>query len=159
MAAVFLCGTTGGLSTPTRAAVGGPCVGGGSGTTTFTCSTTAHTTYTVSGGGTFGVGECPFVGNACPLGTTPQINHTETSVTTSVATGPGTIMIEACQLQTFLVAAGTSNVNTNTHTETFVDCLAAAPNAVPTLSEWAFLGMALLLTGFGVWQIAYRRRS
>ncbi|MGD9847164.1 autotransporter outer membrane beta-barrel domain-containing protein [Pseudorhodoplanes sp.] len=42
------------------------------------------------------------------------------SVSTQVAIGPGTILIGSDQSQTFFVAPGTTNLNTNTHTETFV---------------------------------------
>ena len=49
------------------------------------------------------------------------LNHTETSVTTSTSFGPATILIGEEQSQTFFVAAGTLNVNTNTHTENFLD--------------------------------------
>lgn len=156
VAALLLCGMTGGGGTPAGAQVGSPCGGGGSGSTTHTCSTTAHTTYTVPGSGTFGANECPFTGNACPLGTTPQVTGSTDTVTTTVALGPGTIATGDCQSQTFFVAAGTSNVNTNTHTETFVTCAAAAPNPVPTLSTWALMAMVLLMVTGGL--LALRRR-
>ena len=49
-----------------------------------------------------------------------QVTGTETAVTTQTTFGPGTILIGEDQSQTFFVADGTTNVNTNTHTETFV---------------------------------------
>ena len=155
VAAVLLCSMTGGWSEPACAQVGGSC-SGGSGTTTVTCSTTAHTTYTVPGGGTFGADECPFTGNACPVGSSPQVTGTNTSSTATAVLGPGTIMIGECQSQPFFVAAGTSNVNTNTHTETFVTCLATGPDAIPTLSTWAMIAMVALMVAAGL--LALRRR-
>jgi hypothetical protein len=50
-----------------------------------------------------------------------QLNHTEATVTTTASLGPGTILIGDDQSQTFFVQAGTTNYNTNTHTETFTD--------------------------------------
>jgi len=41
------------------------------------------------------------------------------SVTTETTFGPGTILIGPDQSQTFFVPPGTTNVNTNTHTESF----------------------------------------
>ncbi len=51
------------------------------------------------------------------------LNHTEQTVTTTSSFGPGTILIGDDQSQTFFVAAGTENFNTNTHTESFFDQL------------------------------------
>jgi hypothetical protein len=47
--------------------------------------------------------------------------HTETSTTTTTTVGPATILIGKDQSQTYFVPAGTVNVNTNTHTEYFLD--------------------------------------
>lgn len=111
---------------------------------------------------------------AVPVGT--QFNHSETSVTTTTAIGPATILIGEDQSQTFFVAAGTVNVNTNTHTENFIDdlfqatathnrtyqvdgtfaCASAAP--APALSPIALLATALLLGSLGAWHLARRRR-
>lgn len=52
-----------------------------------------------------------------------QLTRTETSVTTSTTFGPATILIGEDQSQTFFVAAGTVNFNTNTHTENFINDL------------------------------------
>ena len=94
---------------------------GQAGNFTFTTSTTHHTSA------------------GCPA-------HTETSATTTATLGPTTIFIGDDQTVTFFVAAGTTNFNTNTHTETFV--CDAAP--IPTLSEWALIGMAGLLLAGGL---------
>ena len=96
-------------------------VGGQTTNTTFSSSTTHHTSA------------------GCPA-------HTETTVTTSSTFGPATILIGEDQSVVFFVVAGTINVNTNTHTETFV-CEATA---IPTLSEWALIGMAGLLLAGGL---------
>ena len=143
---------------PLAAGWNAPACGQGTGTTTFTTSTTASTTYAVPGGGTFTVAECPFTGSACPIGTTPQVNHTAVSVSTTTTTGPGTIFIGQCQSQPHVVPAGINNLNTNTHTQTFVDCLAAAPAAVPTLSPLAFVAIALFFGGLGAWHLSRRRK-
>ena len=50
-----------------------------------------------------------------------QVNHIDQTVTTTQTFGPATILIGDDQSQTFFVAAGTENFNTNTHYETFVD--------------------------------------
>jgi hypothetical protein len=63
-------------------------------------------------------------------------------------------MIGEDQSQSFFVAAGTTNLNTNTHTETFLDVCDAA--AIPTLSEWAQIGMAALLMGGGLLALCKR---
>lgn len=125
-AAALLCGVIGWWSTPTGAQ-------GGSGTTTFTTSTTRHTTVV-----------------ACP----PGFAHEEISVSTTQSLGPGTIFIGENQSETFFVAAGTTNFNTNTHTETFVCALAAAP--IPTLSTWALMALVALMVAGGL--LALRRR-
>lgn len=59
----------------------------------------------------------------------------------------------------FYVLAGWTNLNVNTHTETF-QCVAAASAsvAVPALPWPALLGLGNLLLGLGTWQLARRRR-
>lgn len=56
--------------------------------------------------------------------TDTQLTDTQTaqqvSISTDLSIGPGTILIGEDQSQTFFVAQGTTNLNTNTHTETFV---------------------------------------
>ena len=106
--------------------------GQGGTTTTFSTSTTHHTTHSTAA-------DC--------------VAHTETSQTTTTTFGPATILIGEDQSQTFFVAAGTLNINTNTHTEIFV-CDAVG---IPTLSEWAQIGMAALLVGGGL--VALRKQS
>lgn len=115
-------------------------VGGGGGTTTSTTSTSHHTTYSTAE-------------NCTP--------HTQETVTTTQALGPGWICIgddggdkiypNCSPGFPFNVAAGTTNINTNTHTETFV----CSAEPIPTLSEWAQIGMAALLVGGGL--LALRR--
>jgi IPTL-CTERM motif len=105
---------------------------GGGGTITTTTSTTHHTTHSAAA-------DC--------------VAHAETTVTQTTSLGPGTILIGEDQSATFFVAAGTTNINTNTHTEFFI--CDATP--IPTLSEWAQIGMAALLLGGGL--LALRRGS
>ena len=50
-----------------------------------------------------------------------QFNHDETSVTTTTTIGPATILIGDDQSQTFFVPGGALNINTHTHTESFID--------------------------------------
>ncbi|MFN8018845.1 MAG: hypothetical protein U0P45_12070 [Acidimicrobiales bacterium] len=45
---------------------------------------------------------------------------TQETVTTTLSTGPSTVLVGEDQSEEFFVAAGTTNLNTNTHTETFV---------------------------------------
>ena len=52
-----------------------------------------------------------------------QLDHTEVFVTTTMTTGPAVILVGEDQSQTHFVPAGTVNVNTNTHTESFIDDL------------------------------------
>jgi hypothetical protein len=54
-----------------------------------------------------------------------------------------------------VVPANTINLNENTHTETFVTCLAGGPAEIPTLSTWARIVMVALLAGGGL--LALRR--
>lgn len=105
---------------------------GGDGGATATTSTTHHTTHSTAA-------DC--------------VAHTETSITTTTTFGPATIMIGEDQSQAFFVAAGTLNVSTNTHTEPFV--CDATP--IPTLSEWAQIGMVALLLGGGL--LALRKKG
>jgi hypothetical protein len=75
-----------------------------------------------------------------------------TTITSTTTFGPATILIGEDQSETFFVEAGTINVNTNTHTATFL-CIAAVPMLPrPTLGA---LGMAL--TFLGMWRL--RRRT
>ena len=50
-----------------------------------------------------------------------QLDHTETSTTTTITQGPATVLIGPNQSQAFSVVAGTQNINTDTHAETFVN--------------------------------------
>lgn len=52
-----------------------------------------------------------------------QFDRAETSVTTTTTFGPATILIGENQSQSFFVAAGSVNINTNTHTENFINDL------------------------------------
>lgn len=81
--------------------------------------------------------------------------HVEISVTTSVTIGPATILVGENQSQVFFVAAGTTNVNTNTHTEIFV----CVPAAVPALSSPALGALASLLSMLAVPALRTRRRA
>ena len=63
---------------------------------------------------------------------TSVLDHTETSVTTTTAIGPGTILIGPNQSITFFVAAGTTNINTNTHTEYFYNDITTQSAIVTT---------------------------
>jgi hypothetical protein len=110
---------------------------------TTTNSTTTHTTYTEVSA----PAPCPL-----PLGV---LNLTETSVTTQTSFGPATILIGPEQSQTFFVAAGTMNINTNVHTQFFIDCVAA----VPVMPPAALGGTTLIAVGLGVWAISRRRRT
>jgi hypothetical protein len=114
------------------------------GNTTFTTSTTQHTTYSTA------------------EGCTP---HTDNTVTTTQALGPTTICVgdlgaggqtppNCSPGDPFYVSAGNSNINTNTHTETYV----CSAEPIPTLSEWAQIGMASLLIGGGLLALRHRRR-
>jgi len=80
-------------------------------------------------------------------------NRNEVSVTTQTTFGPATILIGESQSQTFFVAAGTTNINTNTHTETFVDDLyqrTVQHNATYTIvGEKVVSPLILDLTGSG----------
>ena len=128
----------------------------------FKTSTTLHTTYLLPGGGSVSVGAgpgCVPVLDACPAGTAAQFIGVTTSVTNSTAIGPGTILVGACMSQSFFVPAGTLNLNTNTHTEYFVNCLAQAPEAprvIPVLSPTAIVVLGVLLAAGGI--LAVRRR-
>ncbi len=65
-----------------------------------------------------------------------QLDHTETSVTTTTAIGPGTIMIGPDQSQTFFVAPGTTNINTNTHTQSFFNDITTLSGGAPTVENY-----------------------
>ena len=65
-----------------------------------------------------------------------QFDHAETSVTSTISLGPGTILIGPDQSQTFFVAAGTSNVNTNTHTQSFFNDTTTLSGGAPTVENY-----------------------
>lgn len=67
-----------------------------------------------------------------------EVDHTEQSVTTTQALGPTSILIGDEQSQTFFVAAGTVNYNTNTHTQTFMNQL--YQTTVTTTETWIVKG-------------------
>jgi exosortase sorting signal-containing protein len=148
VATLLLHGLTGWWSTPVCA----------QGPRTQTFSTSSHTTYTVPGGGSFGANECPFLGTACPVGTTPQVTGAVRDIAFEETIGPGTTTIGQCRSQTFVVTAGTINLNTNTHIETFVNCVAAVSTAIPTLSTWAMIALVALMVAGGLLAL-HRRRS
>jgi hypothetical protein len=92
-----------------------------------------------------------------------------TSISTSTSFGPATILIGDDQSMSFFVPAGTENINTNTHTETFVNknfqatishralwqvtgLLAAVANA-PALSAIGLIGTAAGLVGLALWRL------
>src|SRR5262249_3907295 len=50
---------------------------------------------------------------------TNTLHHIDTTVTQTTSLGPGIILVGDDQSQTFFVAAGTTNINTNTHFESF----------------------------------------
>lgn len=110
--------------------------------------------------------------NSNTVHTGDVLDHTTQTVSTTTSFGPGTILIGDDQSQTFFVQAGTININTNTHTESFVNQLyqttvyheATYPLdgeveavSIPTLSEWAQIGMVALLIGGGL--LAIRRQT
>jgi hypothetical protein len=80
--------------------------------------------------------------------------HFETSVTTTTTIGPATILIGENQSQTYFVPAGTQNINTNTHTESF-----ACTTSVPTLSGRALEYQTILLLAAGAIAWRFRRRA
>ncbi|HVT58283.1 MAG TPA: hypothetical protein VHR45_07770 [Thermoanaerobaculia bacterium] len=73
--------------------------------------------------------------------------------------GPATIIIGNRDTggEPFEVLAGTTNINVNTHRQTF-QCVAAVA-AVPVLSRSGILGLAGLLGGLGAWRLAGRRTT
>jgi len=106
------------------------------------------------------------------------------TITTEYAIGPGTIIIDnrdnliqapgGCVSNLISVpddtvfsrclnvAAGTSHVNVNSHTQTFqcvAAVVAAAPVPVPLLPWPALLLLGNLVAGLGVWQLARRRKT
>jgi hypothetical protein len=87
---------------------------------------------------------------ACP----PNTAHDEISGSTTTSLGPGTIFIGEDGSQSYFIPAGVTNINTNTHTQTFVRATGAAP--IPTLSSWALIVMVALMVAGGL--LALRRR-
>ena len=69
-----------------------------------------------------------------------QINHDEQTVTTTASLGPGTILIGDDQSQTFFVQAGTTNYNTNTHTESFFDQVYQTTNTFKLKEHYEIVG-------------------
>lgn len=108
---------------------------------TITTSTTSHTSF-----------ESP---PACsPVGSSRSVE----TITLEDTIGPGTIIIGNRDTggTVFVVLAGWTNLNVNTHTETF-QCVAAGTAAsVPALSWPALLGLAGVLAALGAWQLARR---
>lgn len=83
---------------------------------------------------------CGGSGCACPAGSAKvATGGTTTTVTSTVVIGPGTIQIGTCQSQTFVVAAGTTNINTNTHTTTSFTCVLLPDLAVTKTHAGAFI--------------------
>ena len=80
------------------------------------------------------------------------------TVTLEGSVGPATIIIGNRDTggTVFVVLAGWTNLNANTHTETF-QCVAAGTAAsVPALSWPALLGLAGILGALGAWQLSRR---
>ncbi len=67
---------------------------------------------------------------------TTQFVGTNTSVTTTTTFGPATILIGPDQSQTFFVAAGTLNINTNTHTQSFFNDITTLSGGAPTVENY-----------------------
>ena len=100
------------------------------------------------------------------------LNHIETSVTTTTTFGPATILVGEDQSVPFIVDAGTLNINTNTHTQSFFDRLflttdtyltsqtyelVGYPQQVAAVPEPGTLGLiGLGLAGMALWR---RRRT
>jgi uncharacterized protein with beta-barrel porin domain len=139
-------------------------------TFTTTTSTTTHNTYTHYGpGGTY-LASPPVLAALQRAGaaglSTVSLNHIETSVTTTTTFGPAVILIGPEQCCTFFVLPGTTNVNVNTHTESFLDAKFSTASAAfawvlgdfhtsfqTTLLDqsWSFLdALFAQLRGFGV---------
>lgn len=78
-----------------------------------------------------------------------SLNHTETSVTTQTTIGPATILIGEEQSQTFFVAAGTININVNTHTESFIDRTTTNSNTYQVTGHKFVSPIILDLSGTG----------
>lgn len=90
-----------------------------------------------------------------------------TSISSSTSFGPATILVGDDQSQSFFVAAGTQNVNTNTHTETFVNKnfqqttdstwqvtgLLAAAATTPALSPIGLIAVGAALVGLALWRL------
>ena len=68
------------------------------------------------------------------------LSYVETTITTTIAIGPGTILIGEDRSETFFVPAGTVNANTNTHTESFYDRLFLTTNTYLTTQTYELVG-------------------
>ena len=93
---------------------------------------------------------------ACsPVGSSRSVD----TVTLEETIGPNWIVIGNRDTggTPFYVLSGTSNLNANTHTQTF-QCVAAgtAASSVPALSWPALLGLAGVLAALGAWQLGRR---
>jgi hypothetical protein len=96
-----------------------------------------------------------------------------TTVSSSTSFGPATILVGDDQSQTFFVPAGTENINTNTHTETFVNKnfqqtidstwevfgLLPGVNNAPALSLIGLIGTGAGLLGLALWRLRRPRAA
>lgn len=109
------------------------------GLTTTTTSTTSHSTFTIYGPAGDFLAKPSILAvlqtlSAGGLAAT-TLKGTAFTVTSTVAFGPATILIGPEQSVTFFVAAGTLNVNINTHTESFFDVNLAGSSSA---AGWVF---------------------
>lgn len=117
-------------------AVGSMAMGVGAGaqsvppTQTTTTSTTNHTTETAE----ILAPATPCTGGFRQVETKVE-QREEVSVTTDLSIGPATILIGENQSVTYFVPAGTTNLNTNTHTETFITTTYQTVCDDPTTTE------------------------
>ena len=68
------------------------------------------------------------------------LSSMETTITTTLALGPATILIGEDQSVEFFVAPGTTNVNINTHTESVYDRLFVTTNTYLTTQTYELVG-------------------
>ncbi|MBL8662449.1 MAG: hypothetical protein JNM29_06455, partial [Candidatus Odyssella sp.] len=91
----------------------------GGGSTTCTSSTSHSSHFAIGGASGAYLSQPSVLGALQRLSAggleTVTLDHASTTVTTTTTFGPATILIGPDQSQTFFVAAGTTNVNTNTH--------------------------------------------